>query len=358
MRSDLIGATRRKTRIVAPGVVLLLGSVLCFLAAAVQAAPVPVMANTQRAAQETDSLTLFARMMPVLTSPRCFNCHGGTDPAGGDNHGGGAVGANAVCQECHTGSQEWQGISGIKFDTNVMPMCATMRHVVQVLGPSDFVSFLGSDPVVGLGFDGLRGMDENSPYWPMDAESPPIERDEFVQMADTWVTQGKARCGSGGWNGKINYTQVLSSIEPDRNAGETTTIDVAIVNGQATATVVDKRHETSQTPPGPGCPVTRNNTGGASGQVAATVQVALGADEYQIFLTVPDVVSGTWNVDTLNVGGCNAGRVTRAEPYTIGATYTMQGRVDPNNPNHLKGTTESGTFAKTTVTWELDLDDD
>lgn len=357
MRPDRIGVTARNARVVVRGLVLLLGSAICFAAAAAQAAPAPVLATTQRVAQQTDSLTLFARLMPVLSSPRCVNCHGGTNPVSGDNHGGGPVGANAVCQDCHTASHEWQGVSGIKFDAGVMPMCATMRHVVQVLGASEFVSFLASDPVVGLGFDGLRGMDENSPYWPVDADSPPIDRDAFVQSANTWVTQGKAQCGSGGWNGTINYTLTLSSASPGYDAGETTTIDIVLVNGQATANVIDTKHETSQTPPGPGCPVSRHNTGSASGQVPATVNVVPGGDEYQVFLSVPDV-SGTWNIDTLNVGGCNAGRVNRSEPYTVGAVYTIRGRVDPNNPNHLKGTSESGSFAKTKVTWELDLDDE
>src|SRR5262245_31536796 len=155
---------RRKTPSVAAGAVLLVVSALCFAVAAAHAAPLPVM--RPRVSQATDSLALFAQLMPVLTSPRCANCHGGTNPVSGDNHGGGPVGSSAVCQDCHTASSEWQGVSGIKFDRNIMPMCATMRHIVQVLGPSAFVTFLGSDPAVGLGSDGLRGMAENSPCCP------------------------------------------------------------------------------------------------------------------------------------------------------------------------------------------------
>ena len=39
----------------------------------------------------TESLALFAEMMPVLSHPRCTNCHGGVDVTNGTNHGGGEV---------------------------------------------------------------------------------------------------------------------------------------------------------------------------------------------------------------------------------------------------------------------------
>ena len=157
------------------------------------------------------------------------------NPVGVRRWNGRAVGPNAVCQQCHTASDDWQSVSGIKFDNNVISMCNTVRHVVQVLGPSAFVSFLDSDPVVGVGFDGLRGMDENSPFWPLDPESPPMDRGEFVQRANAWVTQGKAQCGSG-WNGSISYTQRFTSVSPGDDAGETTIIDIAVADEQTQRT--------------------------------------------------------------------------------------------------------------------------
>src|SRR5438105_1644553 len=93
------GAPPRRPRSavrVALGLALLLGSAGSFAVAA-QAAPAPVLSPAPGAAQGADGLTLFGALMPVLTNPRCFNCHGGTNPATGENHGGGAVGASAVC---------------------------------------------------------------------------------------------------------------------------------------------------------------------------------------------------------------------------------------------------------------------
>jgi hypothetical protein len=40
---------------------------------------------------ETDPINLFSTMMPVFSSPRCVNCHGGVQPATGENHEGGKV---------------------------------------------------------------------------------------------------------------------------------------------------------------------------------------------------------------------------------------------------------------------------
>src|ERR1700694_1435431 len=71
----------------------------------------------QTSTADDDPLALFAEMMPVFSSPRCVNCHGGTDPStkpDGLNHGGGQVDvpkdsvgnmnfdSTGACRECHT----------------------------------------------------------------------------------------------------------------------------------------------------------------------------------------------------------------------------------------------------------------
>jgi hypothetical protein len=86
--------------------------------------------------------------------------------------------------------------------------------------------------------------------------------------------------------------------------------------------------------------------------------VNLADDEYQIVFNVSPV-TGTWTVDTLNVGGCTAGRVSRAEPYPVTAAYTIQAKLNPDDPTHLKGTQPAtgASPVKTSVTWDLSLED-
>src|SRR4030081_260021 len=59
-----------------------------------------------------EALAMFGEMMPVFSSPRCANCHGGVNPVSGTNHEPGPVAdstrlsngdmgsyARGVCQE-------------------------------------------------------------------------------------------------------------------------------------------------------------------------------------------------------------------------------------------------------------------
>lgn len=252
MTPDREGAPPSKLRsasAIALGLALLLASSGSFAMAA-QAQSAPILRAAQGAGQGSDGLSLFRPLMPVLTNPRCVNCHGGTDPATGENHGGGVVAASdspvAPCLECHTAGTTvvrgvtrgpWEAVSGIKFDAEIVPMCETMRHVVQVLGPSGFVSFLAADPVVGLGFDGLRGMDERGPFWPVDAEPPPMNRTDFVAAAQRWATEGRAECGGHGWSGTIVQTTNLRSVSPGSELSTDLTVTINVINGQATAMV-------------------------------------------------------------------------------------------------------------------------
>jgi hypothetical protein len=53
-----------------------------------------------------DPLTLFAKMMPVLSHDRCVNCHGATDPFKGFYYPG-AVSQSTLCVKCHTANARW-----------------------------------------------------------------------------------------------------------------------------------------------------------------------------------------------------------------------------------------------------------
>ena len=81
-------------------------------------APVRLVASSPRACplapqEEQKAVDLFHdKLMPVLMHPRCFNCHGGVDPAKGTSGGhiGGVVVVNHVfgeCAECHGELKGW-----------------------------------------------------------------------------------------------------------------------------------------------------------------------------------------------------------------------------------------------------------
>ena len=54
-----------------------------------------------------DPLTVFAKMMPVLSHDRCVNCHGATNPYTGDYHPG-SVPRSSTCVGCHTARVGWR----------------------------------------------------------------------------------------------------------------------------------------------------------------------------------------------------------------------------------------------------------
>lgn len=360
------------------GAVLLLGSFGSFAAVAVSR---PAVA----AAQEADGLTLFRPLMRALTSPRCFNCHGGTDPVSGANHGGGAVGAGAVCAECHTGGP-WDAVSGIPFDQQVLPMCETMRHVVEVLGPDEFVRFLGSDPVVGLGFEGLRGLSEASPFWPVDAEPPPIDQFSFVSAAQRWVTEGKAECTRRGWNGTIVQRTNLRSVSQGSELSTDLTITVNVTAGEGVATVHMAGRTIQDGPTVQGCQTYNRETFTADGTHPAVVEIAvqapLPAEEmpelppgvslppdipdprqggYFINFGVPQLVRGTHHIERQFVtlpprSACE--KTVEDPPYAYAARGgTVIKPLADGDPNHLVGTdiqTINGSTIETS--WDLTLD--
>jgi hypothetical protein len=383
---------------VALGLALLLGSAGSFAVAA-RAASALVSGTALHAAQGVDGLTLFRPLMPALTSPRCVNCHGGTDPLTGENHGGGAVSntdaASAVCLECHTAGTSvvrgvtrgpWEAVSGIKFDDQVVPMCETMSHLVQVLGPSTFVSFLAADPVVGLGFDGLRGMDERSPFWPVEADPPPMDRTDFVAAAQRWVTEGRAECGSHGWSGSIVQTTSLRSVSPGNDLATDLTITVSVTGGQATAVVHMVGHTIQDGATVNGCQTYNHETFSADGTVPAMVEIVvsppLSPDDmpemppgfalppdvpdprqggFVITFGVPQLVRGAHHIETQSVSppprsACQ--HTVQDPPYSYAARGgTIMKPLGAEQPDHLVGTdTVTAGGSTVTTTWDLTLD--
>src|ERR1041385_7235647 len=101
--------------------------------------------SAQTSARDDDPLAMFAELMPVFSSPRCVNCHGGTNPQTNLNHPGGQqdvpvdgqgnmsfeTGRNEECLTCHTaaGTDGWRlapkDMSFVGKDT--LPLCRQFR---------------------------------------------------------------------------------------------------------------------------------------------------------------------------------------------------------------------------------------
>src|ERR1041385_3227586 len=113
--------------------------------------PVPVHAQQP----VDDPLTLFAKMMPVLSHERCVNCHGATNPYTGDYHPS-AVSRNTPCVNCHTASPRWDTAPPAMsfFRKTTRQLC---QHF-EMLGPSEaLAAHLQVDDRIGLAFVGRRG---------------------------------------------------------------------------------------------------------------------------------------------------------------------------------------------------------
>jgi hypothetical protein len=150
-----------------------------------------------------DPLTLFARMMPVLSHERCVNCHGATNPYTGDYHPG-AVPRGIDCSKCHTASPKW--------DTAPLPFAffkKTTRQLCthfEILGPSESSALhLELDELIGLAFIGRRG-NAVGRQW---AAPPPMNRREFVRAYRTWVRDGGGVCSA--WEGTITRTETIAT---------------------------------------------------------------------------------------------------------------------------------------------------
>jgi hypothetical protein len=180
----------------------------CGVSAAIGAAA--SRAHSATAATPSDdqhSAELFMQMAPVLQSPRCMNCHTSTDfPRQGDDrhrhlmlvvrgphdHGSPAL----HCQTCHhdtnnteTGvpgapdwrlaplSMAWEGLSAAQI-------CQVMFDPKRGgLQPDKFVAHIET-PLVQWAWDPGTDLDGHT------RATPPVPRDEFLQLAREWVLSG------------------------------------------------------------------------------------------------------------------------------------------------------------------------
>lgn len=267
-------------------------------------------------------------MMPVLSHPRCANCHGGVNVETGENHPGGEVSdvpvddqgnmlpgtqSNEQCLECHdevaldTQISVWRlapkHMSLINKDT--LTLCQQMRTLNNLGRTGDpgtaaneaFIHHLSTDQLIGFAFEGRRGMLDTSP------EPPPMNRAEFVAAASRWIEQGGARCG--GWTGSIVQKTALRSHSPGSDLATDITITINVNGGSSTATVHVEGSTVQDGATVNGCRTFNHETFSADGSnLAATVAIAvtpamageglpeLPPEVAELGITMPDFATG------------------------------------------------------------------
>jgi len=186
-------------------------AVSCGLSAAIGAvaARFEVAAATSPS-EDQHSARLFMQMVPVLQSPRCMNCHTSTDfPRQGDDRhrhlmsvarGPQDHGAPALqCQTCHhdtnnpetgvPGAPEWH-LAPLRMaweGLSAAQICAVMLDPKRGgLRPDEFVAHIET-PLVQWAWAPGTDLDGQA------RTTPPIPRDEFLELAHEWVQSG-AKC--------------------------------------------------------------------------------------------------------------------------------------------------------------------
>ena len=162
----------------------------------------PPSVSGQRAA--VDPLTLFAKLMPVLSHDRCVNCHGATDPYTGDYHPG-AIKQTTPCFNCHTATQSWRLAPppAAFFKKTTRQLCSLFE---QNIGANEGTALhLQADELIGLAFVGRRGNAVDRSF----AKPPPMSRPEFVRAFRTWIKDGGGTCSA--WEGTITRTETIAT---------------------------------------------------------------------------------------------------------------------------------------------------
>jgi hypothetical protein len=238
------------------------------LSAAAQVAPVPaaqlrVAAQVNQAAADDDPLALFAQMMPAFSSPRCVNCHGGTNPQNDVNHEGGQVdvplneagdmrggiGNSDACLECHTAAPpSWRlaphNMSFVGKDT--LALCRQIR-TTNGLDTGDpaardaFVRHIANDPLIELGFVGQGAIGPESAFAPITADPPGMTHEQMVQAAQDWTGTGHAGCSK--WNGTITFTETQAERVQFRETATDLKVTIDVVDNKATATTHYAMHD-------------------------------------------------------------------------------------------------------------------
>lgn len=198
-----------------------------------------LIANLRVHAQQPvsdDPLTLFSRLMPVLSHERCANCHGATNPYRGEFHPG-AVPRTSDCTGCHTASQKWNTAPPAMafYQKSTRALCQHFA-LLNPPGSNNVEVHVQTDELIGLAFIGRRG----NAVTPEFTQTPPMAKAQFLQALRTWVRDGGAACSA--WEGTITREETIysdhtigpSNAETRHWQNGTRSLTITIRDGQAT----------------------------------------------------------------------------------------------------------------------------
>lgn len=208
---------------------------------ALLAASIVALAAMRHSAVRVDPMPYFQRLMPVLKHDRCMNCHGGTDPLTGRNHGGGVVDLNEIqCSNCH--DDDWgdhiapPDVWFVGKDAEAL--CAQLSREVMLAGVGDFLRHLAEDKPIAHAFAGRMGNARDAALPPA---KPPMTQAEFLDAAVVWLNAGNGGCIE---EGRIRRRQQIANNEAQQiGPGHMQTIQqtarrevvIELRNGQYTA---------------------------------------------------------------------------------------------------------------------------
>jgi hypothetical protein len=214
-------------------------------------------AAAQTGPADDDPLAMFTEMMPVWSSPRCVNCHGGTVPdvkPEGLNHEGGLIDVvrdangdptfdgSGTCQGCHDVAPPSWRLAPARMSLvgkDALTLCRQMRKVNSLSVAANRAAFdhhLHNDLLIDLAFVGNRGMEG------VDAAPPPMSQGAFFAAAQRWLEDGLGAC-SNKWSGTITETTIGSetaSFAPAPGGRQLTTethLTIDVDEDVATATL-------------------------------------------------------------------------------------------------------------------------
>jgi hypothetical protein len=354
-------------------------------------------------AQEGTAVENFKALLPVIRHPRCSNCHGGIDfrsPGYEKLHGGGEVKFRydgepdpVTCKECHDAETSpgsgWKAApEQFRFHGRTAAQICQNIKVERFL-PRAFLRHLEKDELVLLAFEGRRGHTDLAP------KPPFTTHDEFLTRAERWTDPltsggrwlGAPRCGCApsGWSGTIKYTHSVD-FSMENADGEWAVEHLGLLPWTdgfvGTNTLETQFHFRGDAAKGSwtgegkiadddDCwTVTSNISGGGTASLSvsdartgedwepfgheelqARVNVGINEDgRYLIGFRTGDLVGKS----TYDRKGKKCGTSSERED-SLRLDYTVEGKVDPANPNVLSGAkTLSRPEGSVTVTWELE----
>lgn len=261
-----------------------------------------------------DPVKLFGEMMPVFSSPRCVNCHGGTDPnpaPDGVNHDGSQVDvgmdslgnmnveSNGACRECHSVPEAagWHlaplPMSFVGKDT--LQMCRQMRASNSLADPGKrqgFIDHIENDPLIGLAFEGKGGIGDDTAMGPISPEPPPQSKQQFLANAARWLTDGEAACKNE-WNGTITETATMTQRETfapapgGREVGTDLALTVTVARNTAAAEVHWELHDLIDVPLKECLTHVHLNNTAVGYKLPVDFTIALNTPKVQVVITPP-----------------------------------------------------------------------